>query len=397
MKRKEIKYLAVGVGAMLMALGCTNHSGVAGVEEHGEHDEGHSETIELTEKQMTTVGVELGHFSLIPIGEGVTAYGELEANPQNIAEVSPMMAGIIKSLYVREGETVKAGARLAAVENLEIESLQNQWVEAQSAVKIAKDELNRQERLASHGAGVAKNLTRARIDYETAVRLLDNCRAKLKTAGVNPDNGAKENAGNIAYITAPISGIVTKIDFRIGSGVEPYQILMTISDPNGIYARLNVYEKDLNKIKEGDIVDLTLTNGGGKLKGTVEDIVRAIDSETKTVAVRIRLEEKGGSTLIPGMAVAGFISTGHERVTALPEEAVVNVEGKDCIFLLQEKEEHDGETAYVFKPIEVVKGNRSGGYVEIQTAEPLPEDARIVTAKAFYLASMASDHGEHNH
>lgn len=175
------------------------------------------------------------------------------------------------------------------------------------------------------------------------------------------------------------------------------QPIMTVIDNSGVYAMVRIYEKDLNKVRKGMPVEISLTNGSGLLQGKVEDVIRAIDSESKTIDVRVGISGADKTSLIPGMAVNAYISTGEAEVTALPEEAVVTIEGKDYIYMLAQKEKHDGEEMSVFRPVEVVKGNSRNGFVEVNPVEDLPRDARIVVSKAFYIASMAVDHGEHNH
>ena len=225
---------------------------------------------------------------------------------------------------------------------------------------------------------------------------LQACKTKLARAGVNPSDRSAANAGT-AWLTAPISGTVTAVYGRIGGVADLAQPVMAIVNTSGIYALLKIYESDLPKVRKGDEVEVSLTNGGGVMKGRVDEVVPAVDAVSRAIDVRVSLSDLNGCMPVPGMAVNAFISTGSEEVETLPEEAVVQLEGRDFIYVLEATEKHDGETFYRFRPSEVVRGTARGGFVEVRPVAPLPEDARIVVAKAFYLASMASDHGEHNH
>jgi cobalt-zinc-cadmium efflux system membrane fusion protein len=95
------------------------------------------------------------------------------------------------------------------------------------------------------------------------------------------------------------------------------------------------------------------------------------------------------------MAVTALINTDSQEVDALPDEAVVTSGGKSYIFVLQGSNKNESEKEnYNFVRTEVVEGIKALGYTQIIPIEPLPESAIIAVANAFYLNSMASDHGE---
>ena len=397
MKTKQISSIIITAFITLVASACSP-SGKPSHAEGPEEGHEHGGEIELSEIQMQTVGMRLGGFSSIPMGEGVTANGELRVAPQSIADVTPLIQGLIRKISVSEGQYVSAGTVVATVENIDIGTFISEYADARMRLQLAENELNRQQQLAEQGAGVPKNLDSARIEYESAKSAALAGRERLKMLGINPDSATGTTSRLTVPVTAPISGVVTNIYGRIGSEAGPSQPLMTIVDNKSIYALLKIYEKDLHIVKKGEAVELSLTNGTGLLHGTVEEITRSVDAATKTIDVRVSISPDDRSAdLIPGMAINAYINSGVEEVPVLPEEAVVSVEGKDYIYVLDDKENHDGQTMYVFKPFEVVKGNTRNGFVEVKVMEPLPDDAEIVVSKAFYIASMAADHGEHNH
>lgn len=388
---------AYGIFASIIVIfssGCSS-SGNTGQKEAHEAEHAHTEEIELSEKQMQTVGITLGSFSSMNLGEGVKANGELMVRPQDMADVTPLLIGTIKNIYVSEGNYVKAGEVVARIENLEFSSLLSDYNDAKSRLQLAAGELERQQKLADHGAGIAKNLEKAKIEYELAQNTLKTYAIKIKTAGMDPDKIAEGN--NTAAVKAPVSGVVTAIYGRIGGAADMSSPIMTIVDNSGIYAQLKIFEKDLGRIKKGDVADITLINGERTLQGTVQDIIPSIDPVSKTIDVRVSLTSGGETTMIPGMAVSAFVRTGFEETPVLPEEAVVTIEGRDYIYVLDNMEEHDGEPIYIFDAVEVVSGSRLNGYVEVHPIKNLPSDARVVVSKAFYIASMTSDHGEHDH
>lgn len=394
MKNKILHRLAFLL-ALIMASGCNSSVKTDHDEHHNDSEEAHGDMIELSEKQINTVGIRLGTFTNMALGGGVNSTGELMVDPQHIADVTPLMNGIIRSIRVREGDFIKAGTIVATVENLEINTLIRDYKMALSNLKLAQNEYDRQKKLSEHGAGIAKNLEKARIEFESANSIVDSYRSQMKMAGININQVDAEKVTE--SVKSPISGIVTKIYGKIGSEAGFSQPVISVTDNSGIYAMLRLYEKDIYKIKKGMPAEISLTNGSDIMQGKVEEIIRYIDPETKTINVRVGINGANKDKLIPGMAVSAYINTEATEVPALPEEAVVSLEGKNYIYVLAEKEKHDGQTMFIFRPVEVARGTSRNGFVEVTPVEELPQEAEIVISKAFYLASMASDHGEHTH
>lgn len=395
-----MRYMAAGwVPALVICFvmaGCrpADHSGHA--HGSGEAEEEHEEAVELTERQMQTVGIELGGFSMMALGETVSAAGELMVAPRNMADVTPLMGGVITDIRVREGDFVRAGETVARIESMEGGSLVQDYRGAVATFRLAENEYERQKKLADHGAGIGKNLERARIEYESAKTAVEGCRKQMTMAGIDP--GQAESSNKISLtVKAPISGTVAKVYGRIGGEAGGAQPILSIVDNTGVFAMVKIYERDLGKIKVGMPVDISLTNGSGLLHGRVEDVIPVIDPVSKTIDVRVALLEDDKRNLLPGMAVNAYIGSAERETAVLPEDAVVSLEGKDCIYVLAGEEDHEGEKRLVFLPVEVVKGHARNGFVEVNPVGELPEAAKIVVAKAFYLASMAADHGEHNH
>lgn len=372
-----------------------------GEKEAQEHDslaEEHldGEEIELTERQMETVGIRLGAISSREIATGIKATGELAVNPQDMAEVSAAFSGIVKRIDVKEGERVRAGQIVAMVENPSLIENQQQYSEAVSSLELAAKERDRQERLAREGAGVRKNLEKAEADYVSARSREQSLRQLLLAQGISPDKVKRGEYVSVSAVKTPISGVVNRINCSTGSYAETSRPLMTVTDNSKLFASLRIFEKDLNRIHEGQRVDLMLINGG-EIEGRVTEINRTISPETKSMAVKVAVNGGEGTGLIPGMAVTAYINSGEAKADVLPEDAVVMRGGKEFIYLLEHEDEEDGEKVYHFIPTEVVTGKRQQGWVEVTPLSPIPADAVLVVSKAFYLASIAADHGEHNH
>jgi cobalt-zinc-cadmium efflux system membrane fusion protein len=82
---------------------------------------------------------------------------------------------------------------------------------------------------------------------------------------------------------------------------------------------------------------------------------------------------------------------------ALPESGVVREGDKSFIFVADEDNDH-GETEWVFKPIEVVEGEKDDGWIEIKPLESIENVLHVAWNNAYYLlAEMKKGEAEHEH
>lgn len=368
----------------------------AETEEHGHsHEEGGE--IEISEKQLNTVGIRLGHIEMKPIGSGLAVNGQLAVSADQNADVSPLQTGKVMSITVKEGERVTTGRVLAIIETLDLIPIQQSYITSKSQLQLSEMEYERQKALAQHGAGIAKNLQRAEIELQAARAEMENLESQLRMSGIEPSTVSPGRLQTRISVKAPISGVVNKIYGKVGSMADLSSPLMQITNNDALFALLRVYEKDLNFVKPGQRVQMSLTNGEGNLDGAVISINPTLDPESKVIDVKVEITGGNRKSLLPGMAVNAVISSDEVMSPVLPEEAVVSNSGRSFIYVVEGEEIENGMKMYHLMPVEVVTGTVRNGFVEINPVKELREDATVVTSKAFYISSMATDHGEHNH
>ena len=363
--------------------------------ENREAEEENHEELVLSQTQMNTVGIALGHVEEKELGGTIKANGELRLNPQDKADVTPIIGGIVRQISVVEGQKVRAGQTVAYIENTEIVEVQKNYLVAVKEAEVAKQEMQRQKSLAAQGAGVEKTLQQAAADYEISNARLTGLLHQLRQMGISPKQAAAGKIVTRIPVCASLSGVVGKVFVSTGSYVDATASLMQIADNSAVFASLNVFERNIAQVEVGQDVDLVVTNSPGvHLKGRVQQINRSFDADTKAVAVHVRIVGKDALGLIAGMYVSGSIKTGQKKVKALPDNAIVRAEGRKFVFVLDDSTAEGGEKSFRFRRAEVVTGVSELGYTQVNFVSPADADATVVTDNAFYLASMAADHGE---
>lgn len=378
---------------------CSSNSTPAASEGEEHEEEVHADDIHLTDAQVQAVGITFGHVEQKNLSDIVRVNGVTALNPQDRADVSPLVGGSLRSIAVIEGSKVAKGQVVAWIENTEIVALQREYLQSQTTLAQAQRELQRQRQLNESGAGVEKNLQQAESAYEIARAAVTGLSHQLRQLGISPASVQRGNLTTRIPVRTPISGFVDKIYKSTGSYANAEQPVLSVVDDSKMHIDINLYEKDLAGLTKGQRVDFALTNRPDvHLAGDIYEFASSFTDKTKTILAHVRITDRGNAAkLIPGMYVTATVQKGRHAVTAVPSKAVASSEGKNYVFVLEKTEEKDGKKTYHFARVEVVTGAEELGYTQITPVGQLPEGATIVTAGAFYLSSMLGEEADHGH
>ncbi|KRB55663.1 efflux RND transporter periplasmic adaptor subunit [Flavobacterium sp. Root186] len=388
----------ISLRALRFALACLAVTLIACSEKKTEetHEEEKSQTeAALTESQYKTVGIETGFVEERNLNKIIKANGYTTVPPQNSAEVSTLIGGTVKDIYVLEGTFVNKGKVLATIQNLEVIEIQEDYHSAAANVEYLQLEYNRQKTLSDENVNPRKTFQEVKAKLAAERARAQAAKNKLEALHV----GTK-GSSSLVPIVAPISGYVGKISIAKGAFAQTGVSLFEVVDNSQMHLDLNVYEKDLGSISIGQVIDFVLTNQSNKsIKGKIFGINKSFSNESKTVAVHAKIDPADAKDLISGMYVSANINIVNATVPALPKDAVVRNADKYFVFVQEEehKNEKTKETEIHFKAIEVIPGTTDLGFTEIKFVDRIATDAKIVTKGAFYLLSAMKGGGEHEH
>ncbi len=427
--KKNIKSI-LGIIAMVALLSACSNTSPKEKDEHGEeeghggHEEREEGIVSLTELQMDAIGLKIVQIEKKTLNIAVSASGSLEMAPQDKADVSHVIGGIVKSVNVFEGDKVRKGQVLATLENPDFIQIQQDYINTVNSLEYLEKEYERQKKLYEEKVGSGKDFQKTSADYLNSKSNAEALKAKLNMIGINSAEVAKGRIFPLVNLTAPINGIVSLVETNIGSYIEPLTKVFEIVDSDKTHADLMVFEKDIDKIKIGQKIYFTTTGVSGKeLEAKVFAISPAFEENPKAIHVHADIITKD-SKLLPGMYIQGKIIANDVEADVLPEHAIVTEEGKTYIFVKKEGKEHDHghekeeqssdehahdsdkdehhegheEGKWGFEMVEVITGATSNGYTEVKLLKPLPKDAQIAGNGAYYiLAEMGKGETEHSH
>ncbi|ODS31144.1 MAG: membrane-fusion protein [Candidatus Scalindua rubra] len=218
---------------------------------------------------------------------------------------------------------------------------------------------------------------------------------KLALIGINAEQLEKsEKISRTITIHSPIDGYVSKVNINIGKYVNPVDVMFEIVNTEHLHVELTVFEKDINKIKEGQRIRFTLPNEDDRERLAVVYLIGRSIGGNRTVKVHGHLD-KEDEQYLPGMFVKAFIEIADNPVNALLEQAIIRSGGKHYIYILKEKRIENNQEVNSFEMIEVQKGITEGLYVEVALPDTFDINSnQIVLKGAYSLLSKMKVSGE---
>ena len=402
---KHILYIAA-LATSIMLASCTGNK----TENHGEETEHHDEhenssTATLTEEQIKSIGIEYGSIEKKQLTATLKLNGLLRVPNNNQASVTSLFGGVVSILPIQQGNTVIKGQVLATLSNTNFITMQEEFLTISSKLILAEIEYNRQKELQQGNATSVKKLQEAESELNALKAQRASLKKQLELLGINSATLTSENIQSVISVKSPINGIISNIYVNLGSYVDANKPIADIVDNSQLHLDLYVYEKDLPKLKVGQIIHFTLTNNPGKeYDAEVYAVSNTFEPNTKTVAVHANVKgDKQG--LIDGMSITALVSLENATVDAVPTNAIVNHEGQDYIFIVtdahteEEQAEHEHqEEGITFEKIPIRKGTTDVGYSEITLLKEIPANSKVVVNGAFFIMAKMTNQGEgHEH
>ncbi|MFZ5424639.1 MAG: efflux RND transporter periplasmic adaptor subunit [Patescibacteria group bacterium] len=356
------------------------------------------------QQESITVTVERG-----AISQTVSASGQIET--ANYLGVTTSVNGIVKDVFVKEGDTVTKGQPIMVItlnadgeENLA--SAWGSYLSAKNSLESATDSLSSLESALITAKEAFQDEKESNSyqthDERTSYTLAENT---VETAQANYDNkldeiNQKQVALNKAWLTyqaqsptivAPSSGIVANIvvvegmDITNSLSERTSSTVASIKNEGTPIATLNISEVDINKVKVGQKVGVTLNSNSDELfMATVVGIdkIGSTSSGVSNYPVIVKFDE-GSDLVLPNMGVDAEIII-QEKVDILyvPSSAISSVRGSTVVNVV------DGVTV---RPVEVETGISTNEYTEITSGVEQGTVIQIDTLPTTGFTSSSND------
>ncbi|GAA4388525.1 efflux RND transporter periplasmic adaptor subunit [Hymenobacter koreensis] len=365
------------------------HAGEAGAA-GGEAHEGEEATdvVTLSPAEQQAGGLKTGTLTTRPMGAGLAVNGTLDVPPESAVSITAPLGGYVQSTELLQGTRVRKGEALAVIRNPEFVTLQKEYLELRSRLKFANAELARQRELYQQEVAPLKNFQRAQAEVEALQVQTSAQAAQLRIAGL-PVGGAITPT---ATLRAPRTGFVRAVNVTVGQSVTATEPLFEIVDPEHLHVELTVFERDVARVQNGQLIRFTLASDstGTRRERTARVyLVGKAIGEDRTVRVHGHLDQENDPALLPGLYVRALIETGRTDAAALPDAALVRFEGKYYAYAV--------EAAGRFRMVPVTPGRSEDGYTEVTLPESVPASTTFVTDGAYSLLAKMKNAEEEGH
>ena len=335
--------------------------------------------VTFTDAQIKAIDLQLGNFENKNLTTTLKINGKLSLPPQYQAQVSILNGGVVKNIFVQEGEFVSKGKNLATIANTEVIQLQQDYLENNANLSYLEKEFQRQKELRDENINAGKIYQQSQRELQIAQAKKETLKSKLMQLGINASNLSSKNIASSIAISAPISGYIQHINLSMGKFADANATLFEIIDNRFLHLDLKVFEKDIHKIKIGQEITFSDANDASHSHpAKIYAINKAFEPNEQAVIVHAKINETT-ETLLPGMYVEARVKIDNSNTTALPTEAIVNNGNDHFIFVSTDKN--------TFQQIKVNIGATDLGYTEVKAIDEIPTNAKPVIKGAYYLLS----------
>ncbi len=270
----------------------------------------------------------------------------------NIA-VSAQMAGVITSVFVKEGDAVKKGQSLAQIDNSvlkqEIESVKTQ-------LSYATNLYNKQKALWDKQIG-------SEVQYLSAKNIKEGYEARMATL-----NDQLE----MSKIKSPINGTVEEVNLKVGQMASPGQPALRVVNFSTVKIVADISESYASKVKTGNKVMVSFPDFNAEVEGKIHFTSKYINPVNRTFQTEIRLGQSKVEYRANMMTVVKINDYSNPSAIVLPVSLVRESSSGNYVYTAK-----DEKGKLVARRQIVTIGNTYNGMAEIK--QGIAQGDKVIT------------------
>ena len=291
--------------------------------------------------------------------EVFTHFIELQGNVQTKQNVLiyPEMPGILKNVYVKEGQRVSKGQVLARIDD---GGMSQQLAQLNANAVLAKTTFERQKRLWDQKIGSEIQFLQAKTSYEAQNSAVNQLKSQLGKA----------------TIRAPFSGIIDNVFKERGVVVAPGMgsEIFRIINLSNMYIETEVPEIYIGSITENKTVEVNFPVLGETVTSKVRQVGNFINPNNRSFTIEIgvpNLNNKVKPNLTARLKLNDYTS---EKAILIPQSIISeNANGAQFVYIVKNKKENNEAVA---ERLIIETGKTQGDYIEV--VKNLNADAEII-------------------
>jgi RND family efflux transporter MFP subunit len=234
---------------------------------------------EIKKADPTAVATTAKLVTVTPVGtEDFSHYIELQGrvDAQNISYVAPPngQGGVVKELYVKQGQYVKKGQVLA---RLDAQLIRQQIEPLRVQLATAQDTYRRTKNLYDQGIGTYQNVLNAKTQVESLQKQIDIIQKQAA----------------LMTVTAPTSGVADQVNVRVGEmfvGSTAMGPQIRIVNTSDLKVVTQVPENYIGRIDVGSAIEIVLPDQNNRTINAVVNVIgKVIDPVSRTFTIEAKI------------------------------------------------------------------------------------------------------------
>ncbi|WP_312556580.1 efflux RND transporter periplasmic adaptor subunit [Empedobacter brevis] len=343
-----------------------------------------SSILKLTDAQLKNFEISTASFQTQNLPTTIRLNAKTAVTPENTISITNAFGGYVKRIALIPGNYVNKGQILVVLEDPQYIQMQEEYLTTKVLLEQANADYVRQKELNAEQAASDKVMQQAKATRQSLMVKKSSLEQKLRLMNINPATVSLNNIRQTINVYAPISGMVSQVFTNTGQYANPADPMLEIINPDRSLLNVKVFEKDLSTIHIGQLVTAyTNAKPDQKLDAQISSISNQVN-EDGTVDIFAKITNTNGTRLTANMYFNIELHVNSLTANVLPEEAVVQFEGKDYIFEQQNKNQ--------FRLIPVTTGSSANKMIEIKS--PQNSEKVYVAKGAYHLLTAMKNSGE---
>jgi cobalt-zinc-cadmium efflux system membrane fusion protein len=323
-----------------------------------------------------------------PLAGGKGSTGEIRLNQERAVYLSPLAPGVVRSIAVDVGATVRAGQVLLEVESAEYRQAKADLLRSESALALAEATAARERDLFAKGVCPKKDVLEAEAALGQARAERAAVAGRLLSFGLDEaeidalGSGDSPSRSGLLPVRAPFAGTILERSLSLGEQARPGDRLLLLADTSTVWVIATVYEREVAAVlraqRQGQVRAAVTVSAYPDVAfdGHVEQVSGTLDEATRTASVRVVVDNPGNLLRAGMFARVELLMPGASGGVALPRQAVLGDGGRSFVFVRLQG------PYFVRRP--VATGRVLDDWVEVTGIEP---GAEVVIGGAFLLKS----------
>ena len=275
--------------------------------------------------------------------------------------IYPEYSGVLTSVYIKEGQRVRKGQRLAKIDD---GGMSQQLAQLEIQANLAKTTFERQERLWNQNIGSEIQFLQAKSNYEAQQMAVNQMKSQLAKT----------------VVTAPFSGTIETVISNQGSVVVPGVQLFRIVNLSNMYIETDVPEKHLTNVRINKNVIINFPVLNKTINSKIRQVSNFINPANRTFKIEVAIPNKDND-IKPNLTAKLKINDYTNPSAILIPQSIIseNANGEQYVYIAKDRIGKKATTQRVI----IKTGKTQGDVIEVldgleSGTEIIQEGARSV-------------------